>query len=537
VAERLVDAMEAELSDLVAREESRSFLEYRAYYLPEQNTRLGTLVRSPLTETPPDPMIEGYFQRDADGTITSPLFLRDNEQGLAVAEGWTPAPTAGGELERLLGSVSQVLPATNEGSYLPSPRPVPAQEPVGSLSKLTNLGSSRRQGRAPVELRTQQNALDVYNKGTELNVQVPAALDEQDVRVSPLVGQRRANDLVLYRKVGLRGETLVQGLVIDVDRLGTTLRERVIDAAGLEDHVRLAWDGTPPAGRWTYAHRLAPPFESITLEVGMDRIPGVASAETSLLGVLAAGLIGLLALVGLALAWAVRSELVYARRRSDFVAAVTHELKTPLTSIRMYAEMLRDGMVPDPERQRVYHATITAESERLTRLIDNVLELSRLERRGPRPAPVAGDVRPSLEEAVAMLRPHASQQGVELVVEVPDALPPVLVDPDALVQVVMNLVDNAVKFGGPGTVRVVAEPEGPGVRLVVRDGGPGVPRSQLGQIFDPFYRGERELTRTTKGTGIGLSLVRGLVQHMGGTVQARNHPEGGFEVALHLRPA
>jgi signal transduction histidine kinase len=532
VARRIVDAMEAELSDLVAREEARSFLEYRAYYLPERNAGLGNVVRSPLTDAPEDPMITGYFQRDPDGTVHSPSLPRDNELALALDEGWTPPETASRQLAQLTETV-RGLQIDVRPSSLPSTLR-DSEEPLASLS---SRGRERRSDRMSRRVSTNKQSLEVYNQ--KLPVQQAyrpdTTIQADDVRISPLRGRRAGDDLVLYRTVELGGTTTVQGFVVGGDALHQVLYERVIAASDLEAYVDLGW-GTDAVGAWTVHHRFAEPFDDVRVTVGLQPLPGLAGFERSLLWTLSIAGLLLTGLVALALGWAVRAELVYAARRADFVAAVSHELKTPLTSIRMYAEMLRDGMVPDPERQRVYHATITAESERLTRLIANVLELSRLEQGGPSPRIVSGDLAAIVEEAVAMLRPHAEANGVTLSTDVP-SLPPVLLDHDALVQVVMNLVDNAIKFGGPGSVTLSAHETEDGVQLLVRDGGPGVPERQLRAIFEPFYRGERELTRTTKGTGIGLALVAGLMEDMGGTVRARNADQGGLEVALTLRAA
>jgi signal transduction histidine kinase len=230
----------------------------------------------------------------------------------------------------------------------------------------------------------------------------------------------------------------------------------------------------------------------------------------------------------------------FAERRSNFVAAVSHELKTPLTAIRMYGEMLRDGMVGDDGKRQEYYGTITAESERLTRLINNVLEFSRLEQGTREMSLVAGPIGPVVREAAGILQPHAREVGFHIEVEVEDGLPPVRFDRDAVQQVVFNLVDNALKYARDAGDRVIAVRcfrEGDGVAVAVRDRGPGVPARHLAKIFEPFYRGENELTRTAKGTGIGLALVRGLADTMGAAVTGRNLADGGFEVALSFRTA
>jgi two-component system phosphate regulon sensor histidine kinase PhoR len=148
---------------------------------------------------------------------------------------------------------------------------------------------------------------------------------------------------------------------------------------------------------------------------------------------------------------------------------------------------------------------------------------------------VNGALGPVVAEAADLLRPHAEREGFTLGVEVAPDLPPVRFERDAVLQVVFNLVDNAVKYardGGPPRITIRCERDGAGVRLTVRDHGPGVPSRHLGKIFEPFYRGESELTRRSKGTGLGLALVRGLGDCMGARVAGRNLTEGGFEVAL-----
>jgi signal transduction histidine kinase len=284
-----------------------------------------------------------------------------------------------------------------------------------------------------------------------------------------------------------------------------------------------------------FDHSFAEPFTALEATVGLAALDATDSGKEAIFSL--AALMGIATLFGLvAVHRSVATVVEFARRRSDFVAAVSHELKTPLTSIRMYAEMLRDGMVPE-DRRREYYDTITAEGERLSRLIENVLELSRLER-DDRPVRLeAGNLADVVDELVRILSPHAERLGLTLEVEVDSDLPSVRYDHDALMQVLVNLVDNAIKFSKSADIpRVVVQctTEDGHVVLRVRDHGPGVPRKQLDRIFKPFYRGQRELTRTTKGTGIGLALVQGLVVRMGGHVSARNHPDGGLEVAVAL---
>jgi len=558
VADRLFDAMEDELSALVAQEESRSFLEYRTFYVADNAG--DQPIRSPLADAPSSPVVLGYFQVDPDGTMRSPGDLDEAELPLAVQQGWNPTVEKAEQNE----VVEEVVNSVQDWRGVDPVADVP-NDPV---ERLNNLGSARRQSRSVQKITTGSRNASAYQSSVGLEEQIQeqqqVAQDRQvpalvldlatagqvpdtpvDVRITPIVGQRVGDGpgapLVLHRTVRVNGQDHRQGLVLDATALAERLEARVLHVAQLPQ-VQLSWDGTAPAGRWTFVHRMGPPFQDLQVAAGIDPIPEVRGMESSLLVGGVVVLLLALATVGLALSRALSAELAFAARRQDFVAAVSHELRTPLTSIRMYAEMLRDGMVPDPEKQQAYHATITSESERLSRLIGNVLELARMEKGQHRAEPVVGDVRPIVEQVVESLRPHAEAQGVELVLECPEPLPPARVDRDALVQVLFNLIDNAVKFGKPeagerSTVRVRLEAGGDGVAVQVRDEGPGVPKGQLPLIFEAFYRGERELTRTTKGTGIGLALVAGLVADMGGRVKARNRDGGGLEVTVELAAA
>lgn len=368
---------------------------------------------------------------------------------------------------------------------------------------------------------------------------------EVDVEISPFRGHRVDDEtMLLYRTVRIGEVSYVQGLALLLPRLASWLEYEVLSGSELYPFLDLAWNGRAvtsfdeDTADFTFAHTFADPFTALAVTSYVRALPEPrGSGRTWILQLTA--LLLLVGSIGVFALWRMISVVVhFAERRSNFVAAVSHELKTPLTAIRMYAEMLRDGYVLSEEKRAEYYETMAAESERLSRLIQNVLELSRLEK-GARSGGeiVTGDVRPVLEEAVRVLERHARDRGFTVVLDLPDELPVVRYDRDGLLQVLINLVDNGIKFSkdaDPREVVIQAVPRGGGLTLQIRDHGPGVPPRQLSHIFQPFYRGERELTRRTKGTGIGLALVKGIVDGMGGSVSARNHPEGGFEVRVAL---
>jgi signal transduction histidine kinase len=358
------------------------------------------------------------------------------------------------------------------------------------------------------------------------------------------VGRLAGEHLLLLRTVLVGDRGYRQGLVVDVPRLARFLRDGALGALALPG-ARLAFapGGVFEVGRTgedarSFSHGFAEPFDALSVELALAPLAdgpgeGTILALAALL-VLAAGA-GLFALYRM-----VAVRLAFAQRRSNFAAAVSHELKTPLTAIRMYVEMLRDGLVPTEEKRREYYATLGSESERLSRLIDNVLEFSRLERGTRRLELQAAPLGPAVREVAELLRPHAERQGFRFEIEAPADLPPVRFERDALAQILFNLVENALKYArgaADRTVELRCRAEGARVALTVRDRGPGVPERRLARVFEPFYRGEDELTRETQGSGIGLALVRGLAERMGAGVSARNAPGGGFEVTLRFAAA
>lgn len=208
--------------------------------------------------------------------------------------------------------------------------------------------------------------------------------------------------------------------------------------------------------------------------------------------------------------------------RTEFVSNVTHELRTPLTSIRGFAETLLDGALEDPDASRHFVGIIKQEGEHLGALIEDLLDLSRIESGRLRLVPQELAVAPWLSEALAGLREKASGQGVSLEWEAPEELL-LWADPGRLAQVFINLVDNALKYtAAGGSVRITAAEAGEGVRFQVADTGCGMPKSDLPRIFERFYRVDKARTRKTGGTGLGLSIVKHIVESHGGAIRVES---------------
>lgn len=226
------------------------------------------------------------------------------------------------------------------------------------------------------------------------------------------------------------------------------------------------------------------------------------------------------------------------RIRREFVSSVSHELRTPLTSIRGYAETLLDGAVNDPENAQAFLRIILQESEQLTALVNDVLDLSKIEsgriEYGFGPVDLGRVVR----EAAELLGPAIAKKEVTLDVQVPPALPPVHADEAYLGIVVRNLLDNAVKYvdAGTGRIRFSAFREGDMVHFEVEDNGCGIPQQDLGRIFERFYRVDKARSRQQGGTGLGLSIVKHIVLAHRGDIRVRSRLNRGttFTVTLPM---
>ncbi len=244
--------------------------------------------------------------------------------------------------------------------------------------------------------------------------------------------------------------------------------------------------------------------------------------------VIALILVAALLLGGSVLLIQVRRNSLEAVRKTTFVSNVSHELKTPLTTIRMYGEMLGDGIVKDETKKKGYLETIISESQRLTRLVNNVLDFGRLERGEKTYNREEIGIGSAVENILETQRPRLESAGLELE-WVDDSQGAVAkLDPDALEQVLLNLLDNLVKYAADGKyagVRLKKESET--VALEVSDLGPGIPSEQRERIFETFHRVDDSLTSNKPGCGIGLGIAKKLVEDMEGHITCKaNKPKG-----------
>jgi len=221
--------------------------------------------------------------------------------------------------------------------------------------------------------------------------------------------------------------------------------------------------------------------------------------------------------------------------RQEFVANVSHELRTPLTAIKGYAETLRDGGLRDPETAAEFVRVIHRHAERLRALIEDLLDLAAVEQGEARLKPAVVRARDVVAQAEGLVRPAAEARGQTLAIDLPADLPDILADRDRLAQILINLLDNAVKFTPEGgRVTLSAKAAEGRVVLAVSDNGVGIPPGDLPRIFERFYRVGRSRDRREGGTGLGLAIAKHLTQAMGGTIEVESTQGSGttFRVSL-----
>ena len=536
VAERVLDEMERALSELVNTEDARL---------------------SQPTVAPADAehdFVVSRYRVTPEGTVRADAPAKDAEVD-RLLRAPAPAPSVAGPFADSPQSAGTTRAVTPKSADLQVEEKKSATDSFGVLAKL-NRGAEERmkayQAPAAAPAPAKQKAEPQAPPGQPAREDAYLQLRERVAAAAPEIAPVRsvlrgraldASHLALERSAMIAGTVQREGVVLDVPRLFGWLRARGLgdDLAGLArvDFAGPAASELPRVGgEFVYRRRFADPFESLGAQLVLTPLPGIGTAGA--IEALGAALALVLA-AGLAVAYRTVSTVVgFAQRRAAFAASVSHELKTPLTAIRMYAEMLRDGMVQSDAKRDEYYRSLALESDRLSRLVNNVLEFSQLEKGARKLALGVAPVEPALRASLDVLRMHVEREGFRLAVDIAPDLPPARFERDALAQIVFNLVDNALKYARDAerreiVVRAARTPNG--VALSVRDFGPGVPREQLGLVFEPFWRGDGELTRRAKGSGIGLALVQRLAAAMGASARAGNAQPTGFEVAIQLAGA
>lgn len=338
------------------------------------------------------------------------------------------------------------------------------------------------------------------------------------------------------------------GIIIDSERL----REDVLRPA-LRDHFPsggTSWsvkgkDGSiilasenPSAGPMTFRTNFASNFPDWALEFQQPPPRLIKTFLLSRRGLYSFVFLLIAGILVFGLILTIRSvshELELARMKSDFVSTVSHEFKSPLTSIRQLAEMLQSGRVPSEERRQKYYDVLLEQSERLALLTDNILSLAKIEEGRAEFAFETTDISALLTRVISSIQDRVRHQGFVIGLDIEGPIPPLPVDRAAVTQAVTNLIDNAIKYSGDSRkISVSAAGLGQFLVIAVRDFGIGIGKDEIGRVFERFYRGGDELTRAVKGSGLGLTLVKEIVEAHHGKVHVESEPGKGSVFSIRL---
>ncbi len=590
-SESLFDEIENKLAELVQQEENRAIDEYQHTLT---DTPSGSRTSS-LAQAPREDYILGYLQNNPDGSFQTPLVadmgripepqhdritqlttvntIFNQKKFASTVEHPKPEPEKtkvskvqskkkekDSFADRYLTRSQQQAPKSYLGRKTQRTEEISAGQAL-NLSKEDLSSKHARESwatKAPAALsegadeerlaKTAGLPLDQANLESKAYGQQEEAHKFQ-VEVAPLQSVF-INDgrFFIFRRIAINNQIFRQGFVLKVQpflrHLAATCFEPQPMAGFTGLSLQVVSNGHRNEVFQTGAVVEAPdfitqrtfpaPFDFLSAAVQSDTIPVSPVRQTLNVALAVLGLVMLLGLM--AIYQSARIEVDLSERRSQFVSSVTHELKTPLTNIRMYIEMLEQGIAATPEREQDYFQILGSESARLSRLINNVLELAKLEKKQRHFDLQQGDFKEVLAEVQSVMTHKLGQEGFTLETEAMDGLQ-FAYDREVMIQILINLIDNSIKFGRKLpqqciTIGVVRQEDW--VRISFSDTGPGIPRKSLKRVFDDFYRVDNDLTRSTGGTGIGLALVKKFISAMGGRVQAANNTGPGCTITLIL---
>jgi signal transduction histidine kinase len=346
---------------------------------------------------------------------------------------------------------------------------------------------------------------------------------------------------------GFAGVLLNEGFVSDgliARSIGETVNAYHSSTASSDIAITLSdesghvlYSNAPAQNEHILESNLDRPFSSWKAEIGLKNTNIDALARDSFLHSAGATFLVLVFLLcGIALAIrATDREARLAQAKSNFVANVSHELKTPLSTISLFSEILELGRVKNEEKKAEYYRIIGHESRRLNKTIDNILDFSRIEAGRKKYELVEGDMADVIDSVLSTHRYQIINSGFDVQTNIETDLPSVLIDREAMTQAISNLLDNAIKYSGQvKQLSITAKTLGSDLSIELADHGVGIPRAEQAKVFEKFYRVGNGLVHDVKGSGLGLSLVKHIIEAHQGTIAVESEVGKGSRFTILL---
>jgi signal transduction histidine kinase len=321
----------------------------------------------------------------------------------------------------------------------------------------------------------------------------------------------------------------------DVDRMAATALDSAAARGRTGLSVTIVRRGVGPSGMNVIAANDAAGAWQLLVRGKAGSLDALVARSRRRNLAISLGILGLLAGSFVLIIASAQRQHRLARQQMEFVASVSHELRTPLAVICSAGENLADGVVADREQVKTYGALVQSEGRRLADMVERVMEFAGIAS-GAKRSQGEVDLTRVLTDAIAAVELDARHRGIDLRVRTGAQLPPFVGDAEALRSAFQNVVANAVKYSRPGgAIDVDLAADEFAIRLRVADHGIGIDRDELAKIFKPFFRGRRALDAQVRGTGVGLSVVRHVVDAHGGTIRVESEPGAGTTVTIVLQ--
>lgn len=597
VAEQIRKDVKRNLDEFMQTEQNRPYTDYHRYYAPEgvaSDQQQVQFLRSPLGGRLDNGLAYGNFQIESDGNIITPNDYLAQMQEVSIAEedlyakvllnrqnihdnlwpalsggmpgsfkiGFHYGNRPGLRTPERVDPEAETSPESKSSKSESSQKQLGQNYPIGSLQNQGQEAQVLEQRRSVLEQNTvsnvdseSQQAIQSQSQTGRYGRQLAPAGDQTEivqVRIEPFVPMVIPNEnpaqsifggqVFMLRHVQIEDRHFLQGFQLNEKKLIDEVKE----SAARFMRKGMSFELAQPDDYFdigiAYAAVMDFGFGDLTLNL-REIDPYWIGREIHRLrywyfSIIVVVLVAVT--LGLASLWRnAGAQIKLSQQKDDFISAVSHELRTPLTSIRMYSEMLENNWVKSQDKITEYYRNMRQESERLSRLIENVLDFSRIQRGRRKYTFQAGDVNKCVADVVEMMEPYAAQKGFSIEAEFGQIEESVF-DNDAVTQIVVNLLDNAIKYARNAedkTIIVRTTNDSRFALIEVEDHGPGIPARQRKKIFEQFYRSGTEATRETTGIGLGLALVKKFAEAHNGFVEIVNAKPTGtiFRVAFAAR--